>query len=206
MIEFTDFFGISGEEYFGCRYSFEYIRSRILRIFFLSRECLRERFFSKGVFTDHSWDESHDTIDPDEACELSTREYIVSYRDFSNIEKLEESFVDSLIVSTDDTILNFSNSTCLRSLLCVQFSARREIENLHGAILSLEFTKCKSERLYCEYCPRTSSIGSVIDSSSIAHCPISEIMNLITKEPLVVGSFHDATLEVWLHALWEERE
>ena len=60
----SDLFLISREEDIGDSISLEYLGTCILRILFFSFDIFRERFFQERCFTQYSWQEAYDAIDP----------------------------------------------------------------------------------------------------------------------------------------------
>lgn len=207
VIPFTDFFLISWYELFRYAESLIYLRARVLRIFFFPTEREREGLFLERLCTDNSRDESHDTIDPYQARELSAREDVFTDRYFCDIEEFEYTFIDPFIVSAYYEIFPISWSIWLCRLLIVDSSSRREIyDPIVYPILLLEISESLSEWLYREDRSGTSSVWTIIDSTCIAYCPVREVMDKILKEPLFLGSFHDTTIEIWSHAPWKERE
>jgi len=80
----------------------------------------------------------------------------------------------------------------------MEFASWREVDDsIELSILTLEVSDCLGEWFYREDCSSTSSVWTIIDSTRIAYCPVSEIMDKILKKPLFLGSFHDTGIEIW---------
>ena len=77
---------------------------------------------------------------------------------------------------------------------------------MHSSILFLDSSYGSRKRLYSDESTSTSAIRAIIDPSRITDSPVCEIMEIILKEPLFLGSFHDTTFEVGADTLRKKRE
>lgn len=206
VIPFTDFLFVSRKKYFWYRESLEYFWTWIVWIFFFPSEFYRKRFFQKRLFADNSRNKSDNTINPYKTREFSTWEYIFSDWYFCDIKKLKYALIYAFIMSADNTILTISFSIFLSRFLCVNFSSRRKINNLHFSILFLYFSKGVCEWFHSDDSASSSTIWMIINSSCITNSPVGEIMYKIMKEPLFLGSFHYTGIEIGFYTLWEKRK
>ena len=85
--------------------SLEYLWSGKLGVFFFSSELLTVGFFLEGFTREDSWNKAHDTIYNNQCCEFSAREDVFTDRYLLYIKKIIHPSIDTLIVTTDDTIL-----------------------------------------------------------------------------------------------------
>lgn len=207
VIPFTDFFLISREEFFRYTDSLIYFRSRILWVFFFAPQGIRKWLFLEWLSTDHIRYESYDTICPYKAREFSAREHIAPDRYLSDIEKFKYTLIYTLIVSAYDEVFAIFSPIWYCWSLIMERSSRWEIDNLIELSMCItEISDRECEWLDRQYSTSTSSIGPIIDPSSISHSPVSEIMHKILKKPLFLGSFHDARIEIWFYTVREEWE
>lgn len=206
MIPFTDFFSVSWKENTWNREFFEMFWSWILGVFFFSTEFFWKWLFFKRLRTEYSRYEPHNTINPYKRTELSAWENIWSDGYFFDLKERKYSLIDSLIVATNQTIMNRRLCIWGTFFLCESLSTWWGVYDFHFSELFLKIDQGIIKRLYGNNCSSSSAIWMVINTTSIFYCPVCEIVKCITKEPLFLGSFHYTAFEIYSHTFWKKWE
>ncbi len=103
-------------------------------------------------------------------------------------------------MSTDDEYVR-ECAVFLGLFLRENFSSGRHEKNRHCSVLLENFSDRKSKRLYREYGTGSTAVRPVVYTTGIFYGPVGKIVECVDKEPLFLGSLHDARIEICTHAL-----